>query len=140
MERQCLLHHVDCHCGLRYFASPFGESFIQASLHQDAIPLRCSLDHRGSLCPKCQQQQANVFGTVATNCKANPKCEAFVVWGVTDKDSWRASETPLLFDSNLQKNPAFAACANVIKAVVCCAVNLWKKTKNKERVLISYLL
>ncbi|KAH9184525.1 hypothetical protein AeNC1_013499, partial [Aphanomyces euteiches] len=62
-----------------------------------------------------QQQQANVFGTVAKNCKANPKCEALVVWGISDKDSWRASETPLLFDSNLKKKPAFAACANVIK-------------------------
>ncbi|CAK4108024.1 unnamed protein product [Aphanomyces euteiches] len=62
-----------------------------------------------------QQTQATVFATVATNCKANPKCEAFVVWGVSDKNSWRASETPLLFDSNLKKKPAFAACANVIK-------------------------
>ncbi|CAK4235094.1 unnamed protein product, partial [Aphanomyces euteiches] len=62
-----------------------------------------------------QQQQATVFATVATNCKANPKCEAFVVWGVSDKDSWRASETPLLFDSNSKKKPAFAACTNVIK-------------------------
>ncbi|KAH9118248.1 hypothetical protein LEN26_012237, partial [Aphanomyces euteiches] len=53
-----------------------------------------------------QQQQANVFGTVAKNCKANPKCEALVVWGISDKDSWRASETPLLFDSNLKKKPA----------------------------------
>ncbi|CAK4415505.1 unnamed protein product, partial [Aphanomyces euteiches] len=42
-------------------------------------------------------------------------CEAFVVWGISDKDSWRASETPLLFNNNLQKKPAFAACANVIK-------------------------
>ncbi|KAH9156848.1 hypothetical protein LEN26_003217 [Aphanomyces euteiches] len=61
-----------------------------------------------------QQQQASVFCTVATNCQQNPKCEAFVVWGVSDKDSWRASETPLLFDANLQKKPAFAACHDVI--------------------------
>ncbi|CAK4518034.1 unnamed protein product [Aphanomyces euteiches] len=27
-----------------------------------------------------QQQQASVFNTVAKNCKANPMCEAFVVW------------------------------------------------------------
>ncbi|CAK4665487.1 hypothetical protein LEN26_018718 [Aphanomyces euteiches] len=61
-----------------------------------------------------QQTQANVFATVAKNCAANPLCEAFVVWGVSDKDSWRSGENALLFDSNLQKKPQFAACHDVI--------------------------
>ncbi|CAK4644935.1 unnamed protein product [Aphanomyces euteiches] len=61
-----------------------------------------------------QQAQANVFKTVATNCQQNPNCEAFVVWGVSDKDSWRTGDNALLFDSNLQKKPQFAACHDVI--------------------------
>ncbi|CAK4461373.1 unnamed protein product [Aphanomyces euteiches] len=61
-----------------------------------------------------QQSQANVYKTVATNCAANPLCEAFVVWGVSDKDSWRSGENALLFDSNLQKKSQFAACHDVI--------------------------
>ncbi|CAK4930755.1 unnamed protein product, partial [Aphanomyces euteiches] len=61
-----------------------------------------------------QNQQASVFRTVATNCQQNPKCEAFVVWGVSDKDSWRSGENALLFDNNLQKKPQFAACHDVI--------------------------
>ncbi|CAK4398491.1 unnamed protein product [Aphanomyces euteiches] len=58
--------------------------------------------------------QAQWYAQVATNCQQNPKCEAFVVWGVSDKDSWRAQYTPLLFDGNLQKKPAFNACHDVI--------------------------
>ncbi|CAK4610162.1 unnamed protein product [Aphanomyces euteiches] len=59
--------------------------------------------------------QAQWYGKVATNCQQNPMCEAFVVWGVTDRDSWRPGSTPLLFDSNLKKKPAFNACYDVIK-------------------------
>ncbi|CAK4501658.1 unnamed protein product [Aphanomyces euteiches] len=59
-------------------------------------------------------EQAQWYHTVATNCQQNPMCEAFVVWGVTDRDSWRPGTTPLLFDSNLQKKPAFDACYDVI--------------------------
>ncbi|CAK4155095.1 unnamed protein product [Aphanomyces euteiches] len=59
--------------------------------------------------------QAQWYAQVATNCQQNPKCEAFVVWGVSDKDSWRAQYTPLLFDGNLQKKPAFNAAYDVIK-------------------------
>ncbi|KAG9412175.1 hypothetical protein AC1031_015112 [Aphanomyces cochlioides] len=59
--------------------------------------------------------QAQWYAQVATNCQQNPKCEAFVVWGVSDKDSWRAQYTPLLFDANLQKKPAFNAAYDVIK-------------------------
>ncbi|CAK4130140.1 unnamed protein product [Aphanomyces euteiches] len=59
--------------------------------------------------------QAQWYGKVATNCQQNPMCEAFVVWGVTDRDSWGPGTTPLLFDSNLKKKPAFNACYDVIK-------------------------
>ncbi|KAG9412164.1 hypothetical protein AC1031_015101 [Aphanomyces cochlioides] len=61
-----------------------------------------------------QEQQINVFRTVCTNCADNPNGEALVVWGVSDKDSWRTGENPLLFDNNLQKKPQYTICHDIL--------------------------
>ncbi|MFE6622433.1 endo-1,4-beta-xylanase [Streptomyces sp. NPDC057740] len=53
--------------------------------------------------------QANSYGNVVRGCLAVSRCTGITVWGITDKYSWRASGTPLLFDDNYAKKPAYNA-------------------------------
>jgi len=60
--------------------------------------------------------QANSYRTVVNACMAVSRCAGLTVWGIRDSDSWRASGTPLLFDGNGNKKPAYDAALSALNA------------------------
>ncbi|MEU4245197.1 endo-1,4-beta-xylanase [Actinoplanes sp. NPDC026619] len=51
--------------------------------------------------------QATTYANVVKSCLAVTRCNGLTVWGIRDSDSWRASDTPLLFDGSGNKKAAY---------------------------------
>ncbi|KAK7954664.1 hypothetical protein PG996_015475 [Apiospora saccharicola] len=49
------------------------------------------------------------YSTVTKACLNVQQCVGITVWGVSDKDSWRKGENPVLFDQSFQPKAAFTA-------------------------------
>ncbi|MEV1286526.1 endo-1,4-beta-xylanase [Micromonospora sp. NPDC049679] len=59
---------------------------------------------------------ATTYRNVVNDCLAVSRCNGITVWGIRDSDSWRASQTPLLFDNSGNKKPAYDAALSALNS------------------------
>ncbi|MFI1653399.1 endo-1,4-beta-xylanase [Streptomyces sp. NPDC020472] len=63
-----------------------------------------------------QGASGTTYANVTNDCLAVPRCLGITVWGVRDTDSWRADQTPLLFNGDGSKKPAYTSVLNALNA------------------------
>ncbi|MFF8653037.1 endo-1,4-beta-xylanase [Streptomyces huasconensis] len=61
-----------------------------------------------------QGAPATTYANVTNDCLAVSRCLGITVWGVRDTDSWRPEHTPLLFNGDGSKKPAYTAVLNAL--------------------------
>ncbi|MFE1348042.1 endo-1,4-beta-xylanase [Streptomyces sp. NPDC058757] len=63
-----------------------------------------------------QGASGTTYANVTNDCLAVPRCLGITVWGVRDTDSWRAGDTPLLFNGDGSKKPAYTSVLDALNA------------------------
>ncbi|CBX97650.1 hypothetical protein IAQ61_001137 [Plenodomus lingam] len=58
---------------------------------------------------------ASDYQTAVTACLDVENCVGVTVWGVADPDSWRAKDTPLLFDGSYKAKAAYTGLCDALK-------------------------
>ncbi|MEU9358419.1 endo-1,4-beta-xylanase [Streptomyces sp. NPDC048301] len=61
-----------------------------------------------------QGASSTTYANVVNDCLAVSRCLGVTVWGVRDSDSWRASDTPLLFNNDGSKKAAYTSVLNAL--------------------------
>ncbi|MFI7006242.1 endo-1,4-beta-xylanase [Streptomyces sp. NPDC050145] len=61
-----------------------------------------------------QGASPTTYANVTNDCLAVARCLGITVWGVRDTDSWRADQTPLLFNGDGSKKPAYTSVLNAL--------------------------
>jgi len=59
--------------------------------------------------------QAKLYREGLKACLDSPNCTAFLIWGVSDADSWRRNGYPLIFNTDYTPKPAYYALIDVLK-------------------------
>ncbi|MFC8997167.1 endo-1,4-beta-xylanase [Streptomyces rochei] len=61
-----------------------------------------------------QGASPTTYANVVNDCLAVSRCLGVTVWGVRDMDSWRSGDTPLLFNNDGSKKPAYTSVLNAL--------------------------
>ncbi|KIO28620.1 glycoside hydrolase family 10 protein [Tulasnella calospora MUT 4182] len=98
--------------GSQAHLSAGGAGSLQAALTQ----LATAADEVAitEVCFSLSGAAASDYVTAVNACLNVAKCVGVTVWGVSDNYSWRASSTPLLFDSSYQAKAAYTAIINAL--------------------------
>ncbi|MGQ4489852.1 endo-1,4-beta-xylanase [Streptomyces sp. 372A] len=63
-----------------------------------------------------QGASGSTYASVVNDCLAVSRCLGITVWGVRDSDSWRSSDTPLLFNNDGSKKAAYTSVLNALNS------------------------